>query len=532
MHLRSLVAAAYRTGGGIDTAHCLYAPAGEAVGSAGVSMPYYRLLAGLARLTQPRLIVEIGTFFGGSTLAFAAGLDGEARILTVDPVRHPNPGLDADPRIERLTASALDADGMAQIAAAIGDRRIDILYVDALKDGDFVLDTLAAFAPFRPRLIVLDDIVANESIEAGWDRLVARYPDRTLAVCDLLEGVRNIEFDMGVILADDGLADDLAETVARVNRQGAWDDVRVGPPYDYTLAEAHPGIHTMMSQPETGMLHRLVMERYQGIGQIVDAGTFLGGSTIAFTDALAALGRPKSQRVHAYDRFTNSMAFFDKFFDPPIPRYGSFLHVTLANIGAGIDRVNVHPGNFTRQRWNGAPIELLFVDIAKSPQLNAHVYSEFMPSCIPGHTVYIQQDFVHVMAPWIQYGVAYLMDHFEILGTQTPSLYLGVVSQPDDDKVRRLVADDFSPFEKAELVETMADRFDDHEAKRTMQLIAARLWRDAGAHVRFGELLELCEMDPHYGGISRGAYHIRVMRKALGMDPNPPRKPPKPKPAA
>jgi predicted O-methyltransferase YrrM len=50
------------------------------------AMPEHELLAlgAIARLLQPRLVVEFGTFRGGSTLAMAANIAADARIVTID----------------------------------------------------------------------------------------------------------------------------------------------------------------------------------------------------------------------------------------------------------------------------------------------------------------------------------------------------------------------------------------------------------------------------------------------------------------
>ncbi len=50
------------------------------------AMPEHELLTlgALARVLQPKLVVEFGTFMGGSTLALAANMPTDARIVTID----------------------------------------------------------------------------------------------------------------------------------------------------------------------------------------------------------------------------------------------------------------------------------------------------------------------------------------------------------------------------------------------------------------------------------------------------------------
>ena len=52
-------------------------------------------------------------------------------------------------------------------------------------------------------------------------------------------------------------------------------------------------------------------------------------------------------------------------------------------------------GNLLALDWTGGPIEILFIDLAKSWDLNRWVLTKTFPRLIPGHSVVIQQDWVH-----------------------------------------------------------------------------------------------------------------------------------------
>jgi predicted O-methyltransferase YrrM len=509
--VRSLAAAAYRRGAALDLSHCTYGPMPHDPTGAQQVMPYYRLLAGLADLVQARTVLEIGTYHGGSTLALRAGMGDRAGVLvTVDPTRHENARLDADPSVTRITAPFPGAEGEAAVGDRLGGRRVDILYVDALKDEGFLMGALAAAAPYRPRIVVLDDIAASGSMERAWRRLARRHA-HAVAVCDLLEGVRNIEFDMGVIVLDETVFTEHAERIRSTNAD--FSRVTVGPPYAFDLRASHPQVRTMMTAEETGMLHRLVLEGMTGVGQIVDAGAFLGASTVCFGLAAAARGLPPTTRIHAYDRFTNADPYFDKFLTDPVPRYGSFLDVVARNVDPVVRHVNLYPGNFAAAGWIGRPIEVFFADIAKTVALNARLYEAFASSWIPGHTVYVQQDFVHMETPWIQVAIAFLIDHFTLIGVEPPSLYLGVVSQPPEDRIRRIADDDFEPMERVHLVRDLAGRFEHVETRRTLELIAARLAHDAGDDDLAGRLLAACQADEGFARSARG--RTRLKRAAV-----------------
>jgi hypothetical protein len=82
-----------------------------------------------------------------------------------------------------------------------------------------------------------------------------------------------------------------------------------------------------------------------------------------------------------------------------------------------------HKGNICEAIWNGSPIEILFVDVAKSPETMERIVNEFYPALIPGHSVVIHQDFISAECPWIHAIQESLSSYFEL------------VDSPDDSSV-------------------------------------------------------------------------------------------------
>lgn len=478
---RELVAAAYRCGGTLDIAHCTYGPALFKKDSDYGYMPYYRLLAGLVNLLGLKVIVEVGTYHGGSTLALAAGLTGQVgeKILTIDPETHAQDRLASTSSIKAFQGTFPDAECMRFLNGELGASRIDLLYIDALKDAAFLKESLKACEKWRPRLIVLDDINANDSMEGFWLKHFSRQSN-TVRLSDLLQNVRNSEFDFGIIVNDPSLLHEKAANIAEWNSKKAFTDICVGGDYSFALHDSYPEVRTMMSRGETGLLHRLARDRYQGLGEIVDAGAFLGGSTVALGLPLLEKSWPLYNRIHSYDRFTNFDPYFDRFMDPAVERYQSYLPQFLRNITPVRDYVNIYSGEFCQQKWCGKPIEIFFTDIAKSPTLNAHLYAEFSRYWIPGHTVYVQQDFVHLEAPWIQYVIGYLSDYFTIIGVEAPSLVLGVNAMIPSHMIRRIVDDDFTFAEKQDFLQKLSQRFDDPQTILALLLIRVRYIAESG----------------------------------------------------
>lgn len=152
------------------------------------------------------------------------------------------------------------------------------------------------------------------------------------------------------------------------------------------------------------MLHALCRNYYSGQGQIVDAGPFLGGSTVAMLDGLIKNPSfdPKRCRVHSYDLF--------KVGDAENNTWGSlgqelgsgqgFLDKFKENLGDKREYVVIHAGDILSESWSEGPIEILFIDIAKTPEILAHVEKTFFPYLIPGKSIIIHQDYQYPGCPW------------------------------------------------------------------------------------------------------------------------------------
>jgi hypothetical protein len=67
--------------------------------------------------------------------------------------------------------------------------------------------------------------------------------------------------------------------------------------------------------------------------------------------------------------------------------------------------------------WSGDPIEILFVDLAKTWALNSWVVAKTFPCLIPSVSVVVQQDWVHFNEYWVHITMAYFADRFELVET-------------------------------------------------------------------------------------------------------------------
>jgi predicted O-methyltransferase YrrM len=227
MHVRTAVALAWRTGLDLNLGACDYGPGVRGQFRAGPPR-YYHFLAGLARVTVARRIVEVGTHYGGSARALAEGQRAAGlppNVLTYDVEdRAGDPILGVD-GIERVLADVREPEGQARLSAWAGTEPVDLVYIDALKDAGFVESTVAALADRTTGLMVFDDIFANANIRTGWNRIRYEHGDRAVTVDEVALGIRGGGYGQGVVALDPAALAGLSTEPLRAAAHRRWSRV-------------------------------------------------------------------------------------------------------------------------------------------------------------------------------------------------------------------------------------------------------------------------------------------------------------------
>jgi len=165
----------------------------------------------------------------------------------------------------------------------------------------------------------------------------------------------------------------------------------------------------MLRDKEASALYYLCRDVYTGKGRIVDAGSYLGASAWCMAHGLIernAVLYETVQPLVCYDLFREYGAYVNG---------GHFMKQFVDNLEPVLPWIEIRQGDFARARWDGEPIELLFVDIAKTRPLNNHVITEFFPNLTGEGAIVFQQDFHHPFLPYIHIQMELLMDYFDIL---------------------------------------------------------------------------------------------------------------------
>jgi hypothetical protein len=184
---------------------------------------------------------------------------------------------------------------------------------------------------------------------------------------------------------------------------------------DVDLPPDAVGIPTMLSKTERKLLYGLARDYAHGDAAIVDGGSFLGGSTAALLAGVRDRPEPwTGPPVESYDLFRVDAYMLRKFF--PERSVGESFRSQYDEHVARFDvPLAVHEGDITEVGWSGAPIDVLFLDILKSPEITDSVLRDFFPSLIPGRSVIVHQDYAAHYTPWVPIMVELMRDSLTLL---------------------------------------------------------------------------------------------------------------------
>jgi hypothetical protein len=246
-----------------------------------------------------------------------------------------------------------------------------------------------------------------------------------------------------------------APTLMRWLQAQCWDTT--------SLPQAIRDVPTMISEDERALLYQLTRDYYRGAGRVVDAGCFLGGSTVALAQGLLDRTYPIRDRViDTFDLFRldeGSYLPYESLLEGMRP--GDSLRPKFdAHLGDRADLVAVAEGDICDARWSAGPIEILFIDLAKGWSINDHVSRMFFPSLVPGQSVVIQQDYCHEWTPWLPITMELLSDAFLYCGSVPFSSALFVPRRPIAlSELPESLFDDLSHDDKLKLYDRALERF-------------------------------------------------------------------------
>ena len=182
------------------------------------------------------------------------------------------------------------------------------------------------------------------------------------------------------------------------------------------MPDAVRSVTSMLSYEERALLFEIT-RRSGGSGAIIDAGCFVGGSTVALASGLHASERKRVGAIHTYDFLRAE----------PEHTLGYSADIDLLDPGASLrpffeQNVAVprpdhaarrrHPRAEVERRSDRDPVHRCLQDVGGQLSRCTRV----VPVTHSGRSVVVQQDLVHWLYPWCAIVMESLSDQFEYMG--------------------------------------------------------------------------------------------------------------------
>lgn len=259
---------------------------------------------------------------------------------------------------------------------------------------------------------------------------------------------------------------------------------RMAPSFGQLLGSIDPAAYktpSMMSMVEKRVLFNLARKHYSGEGVIIDAGIFLGGSTVCFGEGIR--GNPHARTIRrnfdkpviSFERGVIGNRMPEFFARNNVTGMGapgeSFADALRANIAGVADMVDLRIGDILETaRDCDQPVEILFLDVLKLPEISRFMIRQFFTRLIPGVSVVVHQDYFYELLPYIMVDQEFFQDHFAFIGEACSTALFLCTKAIDDATIDRLEAG-LSPDEQQRLISIAMQRSID-PARRFMCALA------------------------------------------------------------
>lgn len=252
------------------------------------------------------------------------------------------------------------------------------------------------------------------------------------------------------------------------------------------ISKSALSVPSMMSVAERRFLFGLASKYYSGEGLIVDAGIFLGASTRAFGEGL----RENPSLKSAIARWRKPVVSFERaIVTPTMPAFfkrnhietdlspgDSFADIVRKNVEPVSDVVDLRIGDIMETGRLEQPIEVLFLDVLKLPEINSFVVENYFSKLIPGRSVVIQQDYFYDLLPYIKTYQEAFSEYFSYIGEiGSTAVFLCAKQIPKEATLN--LEDYFDAEEQIRLASVALQRSNDPARRFLMSLSKARLIR-------------------------------------------------------
>jgi hypothetical protein len=197
----------------------------------------------------------------------------------------------------------------------------------------------------------------------------------------------------------------------------------------------YPPIPTMIGREERNYLHWLGRQVWSGAGCVLEIGPWLGGSTACLASGMIASGHKTSGMLRVFDNFiwrefmTHRAELplavgesFEAFFQKHVAPWAE----TIRSLRCSLPDERVQDDEFVANfrgesepdlptfAWDASePVEILFLDGAKSWRGLRWLLLEVHASLLPGKSLLVCQDFKDWVSYWVPAIMVRLREHLE-----------------------------------------------------------------------------------------------------------------------
>jgi hypothetical protein len=240
---------------------------------------------------------------------------------------------------------------------------------------------------------------------------------------------------------------------------------------------------------------------------------------LALAEGLAANLKIKDHEeiVYAFDKFTADDDYVVNClhtFGECVEASSSFLPIYLQTVSMHLKRIKILEGDLLEHHWYGYPIEILFIDIAKTEDLNKYIVRSWFPALIPEVSIVVHQDWHMPYLPYIIVSMALLSSFFSIVEEKVDdSASFMLTRRITLESIGKLLRNEFTPAEKIDHVDALICKFQ-HATKQYLLLAKSVLLlslgeREAGCRLFVDTTTRFAgSTDARWARYSGGAYQM------------------------
>ena len=194
---------------------------------------------------------------------------------------------------------------------------------------------------------------------------------------------------------------------------------------------------SMLSPGERAALYQLVRLAAPGDARVAELGSYLGGTTRLFGEALHRSGVRDEPRIEVYDLFEHNETSRRRLRDHPLYDEDDFFAIWQDNTRPYADLIDLRRGDLRHVPADGPPLWMLYVDVVKHESLVNPVMQRLLPRLAVGGLL-VHQDYFHWQSPWVVYATERIIEHVRTVGSVSNHTMILRLESPVPEELLRL----------------------------------------------------------------------------------------------